>query len=54
MEVQSESKHIIDTVHPGELEQLENRALAFLLALVNDGMITAQHHGASSSLVVLR
>lgn len=53
MEVQSESEHIVDTVHPSDLEQLEQRALALLLALVNNGVIAAQNHGVSSSLVGL-
>lgn len=54
MEVQSESEHVVDAVHPGDLEQLEQGALALLLALVNNGVITAQHHGVPSSLVGLR
>lgn len=54
MEVQGESKHVVDAVHPGDLEQLQQRALALLLALVNNGVITAQHHGVPSSLVGLR
>lgn len=54
MEIQSESKHVVDTVHPGDLQQLEHGALALLLALVNNGVVTAQHHGVSSSLVGLR
>lgn len=53
MEVQSESEHVVDAVHPGGLEQLEQRALALLLALINNAVITAQHHGLSSSLVGL-
>lgn len=54
MEVQRETKHVVDAVHPGDLEQLEQRALALLLALINNRVITAQHHGVSSSLVGLR
>ena len=53
MEVQSESKHVVDAVHSGDLEQLESWALALLLALINNGVIAAQHHGVSSSLVGL-
>lgn len=54
MEVQREREHVVDAVHPGDLEQLQQGALALLLALVNDGVIAAQHHGVSSSLVGLR
>lgn len=54
VEVQSESKHVVDTVHAGDLQQLEQRALPLLLALISDGVITAQHHGASPSLMGLR
>ena len=54
MEVQSESEHVVVAVHAGDLEQLEQRALALLLALINNGVIAAQHHGVSSSLVGLR
>lgn len=54
VEVQSQSEHVVSAVHPGDLEQLEQRALALLLALINNGVITAQHHGVSSSLVGLR
>ena len=54
MEVQGESEHVVDAVQPGDLEQLQQRALALLLALVNNGVIAAQHHGVSSSLVGLR
>ena len=53
MEIQSESKHVVDALHPRDLEQLENRALALLLALINDGVITTQHNGTSSSLMGL-
>lgn len=54
MEVQSESEHVVDAVHPRDLKQLEQRALALLLVLINNGVITAEHHGVSSSLVGLR
>lgn len=53
VEVQRESEHIVDTVHPSDLEQLEQRALAFLLALINNGVVAAQNHGVSSFLVGL-
>jgi len=54
VEVQRESKHVVDAIGPGDLEQLEQRALALLLALINNGVIAAQHHGLSCSLVGLR
>lgn len=54
MEVQSERKHVVGTIHPRNLEQLKHRTLALFLALVNNCVITTQHHGASSSLVGLR
>lgn len=53
MEVQSESEHIVDTVHPIDFEQLEQRALALLLALINNGVIASQNHGVSSFLMGL-
>lgn len=53
VEVQSEGKHVVGAVHSGDLEQLEYWALALLLALINNGVIAAQHHGVSSSLVGL-
>lgn len=53
MEVQSESEHIVDAVHPRDFEQLEQRALALLLALINNGLIAAQYQGVSSSVVSL-
>lgn len=53
MEVQRKSEHVVDTVHPGDFQQLEHRALALLLTLVNNGVVTAQHRGLPSSLVGL-
>ncbi len=54
VEIQRESEHVVDAVHPGDLQQLQQRALTLLLAFVNDGVIAAQHQGVSSSLVGLR
>lgn len=54
MKVQRESKHVVDTVYPRHPEQLEQRALALLLALINEGVVAAQHHGGSSPLVGLQ
>lgn len=54
VEVQRESKHVVGAVYPRHPEQLEQRALALLLALINNGVIATQHHGGSFSLVGLR
>lgn len=53
MKIQRESEHVVDTVYPGHPEQLQQRALALLLALINNGVVAAQHHGGPSFLVGL-
>lgn len=54
VEVQSQGEHVVDAVYSRNLEQLKYRALAFVLPLVNDGVITSQRHGTACSLVGLR
>lgn len=54
VKLQGERKHVVDAVYLGKLEQLQQRALAFLLALINNSVIAAQHHGGPPSLVGLR
>lgn len=53
MKIQRESEHVVNTVYPRHPEQLQQRALALLLALIDNGVVAAQHHGGPSSLVGL-
>lgn len=54
IKLQGESKHVVDTVYVRKLKQLQRRALAFLLAFINNSVIAAQHHGGPPPLVGLR